>query len=145
MRGGCEFSSILSCHRAAVQKSPSKPHFNDAPPLGNGLSAHSISSWAYYPHRTTEHSSRTSRREQRALANEHPIGVLMQTPMESLKSMIDVNTILGDPVETPRRHGDPACLEGVLWLLLQEVRSMRRGLTRRFISLPEAAAAADCL
>jgi sporulation protein YtfJ len=35
------------------------------------------------------------------LANDHPIGVLMQTAMESLKSMIDVNTILGDPVETP--------------------------------------------
>ncbi|NMB16603.1 MAG: sporulation protein YtfJ, partial [Firmicutes bacterium] len=25
----------------------------------------------------------------------------MQTAMESIKSMIDVNTILGDPVETP--------------------------------------------
>ena len=35
------------------------------------------------------------------MANDHPIGVLMQTAMESLKSRIDVNTILGDPVETP--------------------------------------------
>ena len=25
----------------------------------------------------------------------------MQTAMESLKTMVDVNTILGDPVETP--------------------------------------------
>ncbi|HEY8496690.1 MAG TPA: GerW family sporulation protein [Limnochordales bacterium] len=31
----------------------------------------------------------------------HPIEGLMQTAMESLKAMVDVNTILGDPVETP--------------------------------------------
>ncbi|NLM39673.1 MAG: sporulation protein YtfJ [Firmicutes bacterium] len=31
----------------------------------------------------------------------HPIEGLMQTAMESLKMMVDVNTILGDPVETP--------------------------------------------
>jgi len=33
--------------------------------------------------------------------NDHPIEGLMQTAMESLKTMVDVNTILGDPVETP--------------------------------------------
>lgn len=33
--------------------------------------------------------------------NKHPIEGLMQTAMESLKTMVDVNTILGDPVETP--------------------------------------------
>lgn len=32
---------------------------------------------------------------------EHPIQGLMNTAMESLKEMIDVNTIIGDPVETP--------------------------------------------
>ena len=31
----------------------------------------------------------------------HPIEGLMGTAMESLKAMVDVNTILGDPVETP--------------------------------------------
>lgn len=31
----------------------------------------------------------------------HPIEGLMQTAMESMKMMVDVNTILGDPVETP--------------------------------------------
>ncbi|MCG8538743.1 MAG: GerW family sporulation protein [Clostridia bacterium] len=31
----------------------------------------------------------------------HPIEGLMRTTMESLKQMIDVNTIVGDPVETP--------------------------------------------
>lgn len=31
----------------------------------------------------------------------HPIEGLMQTAMESIKEMVDVNTILGDPVETP--------------------------------------------
>lgn len=31
----------------------------------------------------------------------HPIEGLMQTTMESLQRMVDVNTILGDPVETP--------------------------------------------
>lgn len=35
------------------------------------------------------------------MENKHPIEGLMQTTMESLKTMIDVNTILGDPVETP--------------------------------------------
>ena len=32
---------------------------------------------------------------------EHPIGSLMQTAMENLKEMVDVNTIVGEPVETP--------------------------------------------
>ncbi|HYG59198.1 MAG TPA: GerW family sporulation protein [Symbiobacteriaceae bacterium] len=31
---------------------------------------------------------------------EHPIQGLMKTAMESLKGMIDVNTVVGDPVET---------------------------------------------
>ncbi|TCT24958.1 sporulation protein YtfJ [Melghiribacillus thermohalophilus] len=33
--------------------------------------------------------------------NEHPIQGLMTTALESLKEMIDVNTIIGDPIETP--------------------------------------------
>ncbi|HEX3031637.1 MAG TPA: GerW family sporulation protein [Bacillota bacterium] len=32
---------------------------------------------------------------------DHPIDVLMKTAMESIKQMVDVNTIVGDPVETP--------------------------------------------
>lgn len=32
---------------------------------------------------------------------EHPISSLMQTAMESIKEMVDVNTVIGDPVETP--------------------------------------------
>lgn len=35
------------------------------------------------------------------MSDQHPIEGLMATAMESLKSMVDVNTILGDPVETP--------------------------------------------
>lgn len=35
------------------------------------------------------------------MSEHHAIEGLMQTAMESLKSMVDVNTILGDPVETP--------------------------------------------
>lgn len=31
----------------------------------------------------------------------HPIEVLMRTAMESIKEMVDVNTIVGEPVETP--------------------------------------------
>jgi sporulation protein YtfJ len=31
---------------------------------------------------------------------EHPIQGLMQTAMENLKEMVDVNTIIGEPVET---------------------------------------------
>ncbi len=31
----------------------------------------------------------------------YPIEGLMQTAMENIKQMVDVNTILGDPVETP--------------------------------------------
>ncbi|MDK2919105.1 MAG: hypothetical protein PWQ37_1838 [Candidatus Petromonas sp.] len=31
----------------------------------------------------------------------HPIEALMKTTMESLKDMVDVNTIVGDAVETP--------------------------------------------
>jgi sporulation protein YtfJ len=33
--------------------------------------------------------------------NEHPIDGLMKTAMQNIKEMVDVNTILGDPVETP--------------------------------------------
>jgi sporulation protein YtfJ len=31
----------------------------------------------------------------------HPIQGLMQTAMENIRDMVDVNTIVGDPVETP--------------------------------------------
>lgn len=33
--------------------------------------------------------------------SDHPIEGLMKTAMENLKEMVDVNTIIGDPVETP--------------------------------------------
>lgn len=33
--------------------------------------------------------------------SEHPIQGLMKTAMENIKAMADVNTIVGDPVETP--------------------------------------------
>lgn len=32
---------------------------------------------------------------------EHPIETLMKTAMESIQKMINVNTVIGDPVETP--------------------------------------------
>lgn len=32
---------------------------------------------------------------------EHPIQGLMQTAMENIKDMVDVNTIVGEPVQTP--------------------------------------------
>ncbi|GAK09668.1 GerW family sporulation protein [Geomicrobium sp. JCM 19038] len=32
---------------------------------------------------------------------EHPIQGLMKTAMENIKEMVDVNTIIGDPVESP--------------------------------------------
>ncbi len=32
--------------------------------------------------------------------NDHPIQGLMKTAMESIKTMVDVNTVVGDPVET---------------------------------------------
>ncbi len=35
------------------------------------------------------------------MMNEHPIQGLMETAMESIKEMVDVNTIVGDPVQTP--------------------------------------------
>lgn len=33
--------------------------------------------------------------------NDHPIQGLMQTAMENIRDMVDVNTIVGDPVEAP--------------------------------------------
>jgi len=30
---------------------------------------------------------------------EHPIGELMQTAMASIKDMVDVNTVIGEPVQ----------------------------------------------
>lgn len=32
--------------------------------------------------------------------SEHPIEILMETAMNSIKDMVDVNTIIGDPIET---------------------------------------------
>ena len=32
--------------------------------------------------------------------SEHPIEVLMETAMNSIKDMVDVNTIIGEPIET---------------------------------------------
>ena len=32
---------------------------------------------------------------------EHPISELIQTAMSSMKDMVDVNTVIGDPVQTP--------------------------------------------
>lgn len=40
-------------------------------------------------------------KEEETTMSDHPIQGLMTTAMESLKEMIDVNTIIGDPVETP--------------------------------------------
>ena len=34
------------------------------------------------------------------MSREHPIENLMKSTMESIRDMIDVNTIIGDPVET---------------------------------------------
>jgi sporulation protein YtfJ len=33
--------------------------------------------------------------------DEHPIETLMKTAMDSIQKMINVNTVIGDPVETP--------------------------------------------
>lgn len=35
---------------------------------------------------------------------EHPIEALMKTAMESIKDMVDVNTVVGEPIETPDGH-----------------------------------------
>ncbi len=35
------------------------------------------------------------------MMSDHPIEGLMKTAMQNIKEMVDVNTILGDPVETP--------------------------------------------
>lgn len=32
---------------------------------------------------------------------EHPIGKLMQTTLENIKDMVDVNTVIGDPIAAP--------------------------------------------
>lgn len=33
--------------------------------------------------------------------SDHPIESLMRTAMENIKAMVDVNTVVGDPIETP--------------------------------------------
>ena len=38
--------------------------------------------------------------EHGAAAGHHPIECLMKTAMESLESIVDVNTVVGDPIET---------------------------------------------
>jgi sporulation protein YtfJ len=38
------------------------------------------------------------------MATDHPIQGLMKTAMENIREMVDVNTIIGDPVETSDGH-----------------------------------------
>lgn len=40
------------------------------------------------------------KQQEECILPEHPIEGLMKTTLESIRQMIDVNTILGDPVET---------------------------------------------
>ena len=44
----------------------------------------------------------------------HLIEGLMKTAMESIKDMVDVNTILGDPVETPDGSVIIPCLQSLI-------------------------------
>lgn len=60
---------------------------------------------------------------------DHPIQGLMKTTMENLKHMVDVNTIIGDPVETPdgcvvdeRYHANKAVLNPETLGTYREVR-----------------------
>lgn len=46
-------------------------------------------------------SDATLSKEGFAEMSEHPIQGLMQTAMENIKEMVDVNTIVGEPVQTP--------------------------------------------
>ena len=34
------------------------------------------------------------------MSEQHPIEILMETAMNNIKDMVDVNTIIGDPIET---------------------------------------------
>ena len=45
-------------------------------------------------------SARMQKKEVETMSD-HPIEALMKTAMESIKEMVDVNTVVGDPVETP--------------------------------------------
>ncbi|RED55191.1 sporulation protein YtfJ [Cohnella phaseoli] len=43
----------------------------------------------------------TRKEELKMSQHQHPINGLMQTAMENIKDMVDVNTIVGEPVQTP--------------------------------------------
>lgn len=43
---------------------------------------------------------KAKKQQEECILPEHPIEGLMKTTLESIRQMIDVNTILGDPVET---------------------------------------------
>ena len=58
---------------------------------------------------------------------DHPIQGLMTTAMENLKEMIDVNTIIGDPVETPDGSVILTVSKVGLALLLVEVNLVLEG------------------
>ena len=57
----------------------------------------------------------------------HPIESLMKTTMESLKSMVDVNTVVGEPVETK----DGTVIVPVSRVSLGSWRMRGRGRRRR--------------
>ena len=54
---------------------------------------------------------------------EHPIGSLMDTTMEKIKEMIDVNTIIGEPITSP---------DGTLIIPVSKVSYARRRASRSF-------------
>ena len=48
--------------------------------------------------------------------SDHPIQGLMTAAMENLKEMVDVNTIIGDPVETPDGSVILTVSKGRFWI-----------------------------
>ena len=48
----------------------------------------------------------------------HPIENLMRSTMESIKDMIDVNTIVGDPIESFRWHYNYSYFKSMCWFCI---------------------------
>ena len=73
---------------------------------------------------------------------EHPIGNLMDTTMNKIKEMVDVNTIVGEPITAPRRYTHYSCFKGNLRFCGRRLGSSYQ---KKKIKIALAAAAAQAL
>ena len=73
------------------------------------------------------------------MEKQHPINEMMSTTMEKIRSMMDANTIIGDPGDAAIRYGQANALLGSIWQPLTEAFHVEEGRARVEVDFTAAA------